>query len=133
MNLMIYHGKSRQAGLDMLVTLGRMPGVATVGLCGNTRDLAASIRACNRNELIVIVIALSRGELADLLKIRELLEDIPLIMILPDNTRQTFSMGNQLFPRYVGYADDASQAIRSVMKKMITKYNPKTARRQHHV
>ena len=58
-------------------------------------------------------------ELNTMLSFHAYLEDMKLILILPDRNRQTISEGHKLHPRYVSYVDSDFSDVGAVLEKMI--------------
>lgn len=80
--------------------------------CGKNMEVCRSLACLAQRlkeptfdrELAVIVVA-SREELDGLLAIRELLQDLRIILVLPDHENDTVSQGHKLSPRFVSYMD----------------------------
>ncbi len=68
---------------------------------------------------VVVLFASNRKALADLLAIRDLLDGIRIILILPDREPDTISQGYKLYPRYMSYIDGDLRDVSAVLRKMI--------------
>ncbi len=68
---------------------------------------------------VAVLLANNKKALLDLLSIRDLLSDIPIILILPDRQYDTVSKGHKLHPRFLSYVDCDFSDVCAVLKKMI--------------
>jgi hypothetical protein len=73
---------------------------------------------CHTQE-ICVVLAESRERLEELMVLETIIERRRLLLILPENKKEIFSMGLRLLPRYMGCLMDNPEELLSVMEKMI--------------
>ncbi len=72
------------------------------------------------NEIAVaVLLADSKNQLSELLSLNNLLDDIRIILILPNRDRDTISKGHLLLPRFLSYTDGDFADVGAVLKKMI--------------
>lgn len=72
------------------------------------------------NGIVAAVIMVgSNDELAELMEIRDFLLRIPLILVLPDQERDTVTRGHVFRPRYLTYIDSDLTVVQDVFKKMV--------------
>jgi hypothetical protein len=72
------------------------------------------------NEPVVFVLQVSRmQELMQLLELRDCLIDRKMILILPDEDRDTISMGHALRPRFITYIESDFIDVSAVLGKMV--------------
>lgn len=121
MNFFIYSRKSREAA-------NRLRGQVESCLQGNATETFNSVvhlsrRLClphvRRGETIGVLFAADRQDLANLLSIQDLLDDVRIILVLPDDKKKTVSAGHRLRPRYISYADGNFEDIAAVLNKMM--------------
>jgi hypothetical protein len=67
---------------------------------------------------IVVLLASTREELWKLLSIRDLLDDVRIVLVLPDREDDTITKGHILRPRFVTYTDGNFVDIAAVINKM---------------
>ena len=72
---------------------------------------------------MAVLLAASKGQLSELLSLRELLNDVRIILILPDRGRETISQGHLLRPRFLSYADGDLTDVIAVLSKMLERLN----------
>jgi len=73
-----------------------------------------------RGDLIIMVLmASSSQDLLDLLLIRDLFYDIPIILILPDRKKDTVKKGHKFYPRFISYMDSDFSDVSLVLSNML--------------
>jgi hypothetical protein len=65
------------------------------------------------------------GGIGRLTCMRELIQNNKSIIVLPDQTPETVSMGHTLYPRFISYLDSDFKDIGSVLGKVIRKKKSK--------
>ena len=68
---------------------------------------------------LTLIMAKSRKQLTDLLSLQPLLSNVPIIIILPDHERDTFSIGCQFRPRFISYADSGFEDVVAVLQNVV--------------
>lgn len=53
---------------------------------------------------VAVVLVAGRRELLELLAVREIFADLPMILVLPDGAEQTIGLGHRLNPRFVSFS-----------------------------
>lgn len=74
---------------------------------------------------IAVILATSREELEEFILIRNLMDGLSIILILPDRERETILRGHYLYPRFVTYADSDLKDITAVLSKMVRNFKGK--------
>jgi len=110
------HGEPGERLLRIIQTVA--PGKDTK-ICRDTDVLANALRQPRNSEVIAILHASSRSELPDILFLRELLWNVKLILVLPDNNKDTVTKGHSLGPRFLSYHNGDFRDIAAVLKRMI--------------
>ena len=67
---------------------------------------------------LMVVLTTTADELREIFLIRDLLFDIPLILILPDREPDTIAKGHKFRPRFITYADGDFNEFGLVLEKM---------------
>jgi hypothetical protein len=74
------------------------------------------------SEIAVAVLAASTpGDLLDFILIGDLLNDLRVVLIVPDRNKEIISMVHKLRPRFFTYADGSFEDLGAVLKKMLEK------------
>jgi len=72
---------------------------------------------------VAVLLAGNEEDLLNMVSIRHLFLDIPIILILYDREEDTTAMGYALYPRFLTYADSNPAEVAAVLGKMVEKYN----------
>jgi hypothetical protein len=75
---------------------------------------------------IMVLVAATQNDLTELIIQKQLFDDIPIILILPDRNKETISKGLKLSPRFFDYIDSDFYDFASVLKKMLKNIRIKT-------
>ena len=72
------------------------------------------------NDLNIAILLTATGEdLLSILSIIDLLEDLRIILVLPDRDSDTISKGHRLRPRFLTYADSDLAEVGAVLERML--------------
>lgn len=119
MDALFFSGETKGAAERIQrIIEGQLPG-DQIEIHHNIDSLTS--RLCQpRYDLTAIVLLTSNcKDLLDLLSIRDMFDDIPIILILPDRERDTISKGHKLYPRFISYMDGDFSDVASVLAKML--------------
>lgn len=83
-------------------------------------ELAEKLCRTNRGQSIAILLISAMDEFYEINSIRNLLNDIRIILILPNRSAELISAGYKLHPRFIRYADSDFNEVAIVLKKMVT-------------
>jgi len=89
----------------------------------NIKNLSKRLNRFPREIDLAVLFAASKDQLSELLSLRELLDDVRIILILPDRGRETISKGHLLRPRFLSYADGDLTDVIAVLNKMLVRLN----------
>ena len=92
-------------------------------------SFANRLRQPRYNLAVAVLLAASRQDLLDLLSIRDLLDGIRIILVLPDREDGTIAKGHRLYPRFLTYADSDFLDVAAVLSKMLQNSHPDNNRR----
>ena len=87
---------------------------------GSVDKLAQRLRRPSYYIGIAVLLISGREELWDVLSVRHLLDNVKVILILPDRKNETIELGHKLRPRFLSYADSDLKDVAAVLKKMLT-------------
>jgi hypothetical protein len=94
----------------------------------NIPDLSRRLSRPAETATIAVVLISDRGDLNNFVSIRYLLSDIPFILILPHRDNKTTSIGFDLAPRFLTYADTDLREVGAVLEKMIENYSDRVVK-----
>ncbi len=87
-------------------------------------DLAQNLRQPKHDLAFAVIFPRSKSELSDLLKMKDLLQDVRIVLILRDRDEETTMMGHKLYPRFLTDVEDKSNTLELVINKMLDNLNP---------
>ncbi|MGO9316077.1 MAG: hypothetical protein ACLQBD_29390 [Syntrophobacteraceae bacterium] len=82
-------------------------------------NLTYRLRQLRSNLTVAVILAANQDELTNLLSIKELIRDLPVIMVLPDREQVTIRKGFALRPRYFAVVDSDFSDVTAVLNKML--------------
>jgi methyl coenzyme M reductase subunit C-like uncharacterized protein (methanogenesis marker protein 7) len=86
-------------------------------------ELSDKLRRPDRDgPTVAVLLACNKRDLIELTSLRHLLSDTPLILILPDNRKDTTAMGHALSPRFLTCVDNNVNEVGAVLEKMLKNY-----------
>jgi len=92
-------------------------------------SLSRRLRQPRHNLAVAVLLAASRQDLLELLSIRDLLDGIRIILVLPDRQDDTIAKGHRLYPRFLTFADSDFLDVAAVLSKMLRNSHPDNKRR----
>jgi len=122
MELLLYSASKQQAGERIHNIIEGIIPIDDIGICRSIESLSIRLRQFRKNLSLAIILAATQEELVDVLLIRELLDDIPIILILPNRQKETISTGSKLHPRFISYMDSDFLDVKAVLDKMVSRF-----------
>lgn len=119
MELLLYSTEKNSAGKRMQDIIADLVPEKHIGIHRSIESLSHRLRRFRCDLSLAVIVTKSRKELDDLLSLHDLLQDISLILILPDKEPDTVSKGHKLYPRFISYTDDNFMVVAAVLEKMI--------------
>jgi len=118
-NLLFYAANKIKTGKLLWNLHQELASEYKVAFCRHINTLSLKLRKSLGELTIAILLAESKEELLDLLSIRDLLNGIRIILILPDGNKDSIKKGHALSPRFLTYTDSDFNWITAVLKKML--------------
>lgn len=118
MNLLLYTSGTDDASrqlVEMAITYAER---GTAEIFHSLENLTTRLAQPKNNQTAVVLHAATAKELGQILSIYDFLQDIKLILILPDREEPAVAKGHKLHPRFLSYADSDFADIGAVLNKM---------------
>jgi hypothetical protein len=92
-----------------------------INICRTFNALSARLRSPTYDLSVAVLAMSNRQELLKILFLREWLQDLRVILILPNRDPVTISMGHSLRPRFISYLDSnrMNKEISDILGKML--------------
>jgi hypothetical protein len=126
MNLMLYIPATGEAQEWMHTVLERVPTKVSAELFRSIGSFSRRLRRPVEGLTIAVLVVGNKEDLANIILIRDLLSEIPIILILPDRAAENTAAGFGLVPRFLTYADGDKAEVGAVLAKMFANYKKKS-------
>ncbi len=90
-------------------------------------DLFQFLHKLRNDTEIIVLRAFSSEELIGFRRIRDLMRDVKIILILPNRKPETLFQGHLLHPRYMTYEDGTFDDLALVLAKMLERRKQRSA------
>ena len=129
MNILFYIPFEGNEKINRLVS--EVSLLARINIFQSIKDFSRRLCRPLHSHSVAVLIVDSKKQFLNIISIRSLLLEIPVILILPTREESTTAMGYTLVPRFLTYADGNLDEVVAVLGKMAEKYNKKKdARRE---
>lgn len=118
MNVLFYSSADDEIGRHLQKIIGEIVPEDAIEIYRTIHHLTGRLHRPRYNLNLAIVMAASREELSEIVCLSDLLWDMRIILILPDDQRDTISKGHLLRPRFLSYADSDFSDVAAVLTKM---------------
>lgn len=126
--LLFVNGKCAAAGNRLRKSIEPVVSCQHLEIQRSIKELSKRLNRFPREIDLAVLFAASKDQLSELLSLRELLNDVRIILILPDRGRETISKGHLLRPRFLSYADGDLTDVIAVLSKMLERLNYEKSR-----
>ncbi len=112
----------KQSGIIAKKIIGLMNALAVENkteLYHTIKKLSARLSRPVEEKSVVLLIAADRLDLLAVLPMRNLLDDIHVIIILPDREDESVSIGYKLNPSFLTYVNDDLSEVHAILKKLL--------------
>lgn len=100
---------------------GREVACTLEGLC-------QALRRPGERPHLAVLVAASTEDLMGLVSLRDLLQDIPVLLVGPDREEQDLALAHLLRPRFLTFVDSNLAELAAVRAKMIENHHKRSAR-----
>jgi hypothetical protein len=119
MNILVYIGRNNSARKRLQSKIEPLVSKNQTEICRTIDGLSRRLRQPRYNLAVAVLLAASRQDLLDLFSIRDLLDDLRVILLLPNRKKDTIAKGHTLRPRFLTYADSDLSDVAAVLSKML--------------
>ena len=119
MDILLYTKKENRAGMHLRRVIESLVFEGKTEAYDSIEAFGIRLRRTLREEAIAVLLAANREELLEFRSIGDFLNDIPLILIIPDCDRDTVHTAHTFTPRFLSQTDSDFKDVAAVLKKML--------------
>ena len=123
MNLLLYATETMGKGKHLQSVIEESVPEYKTEIYRTIESLSYRLQQPKYDLAVAVLLASSREDLVDLLSIRNLLDDLRVILLLPNREKETINKGHTLRPRFLTYADSNLLNVAAVLSKMLRNTN----------
>ena len=116
--ILFFAEKDDLDGERLLAAIGRMLPQSQIEVCREFEQVWKGLRLPGREGLIAVLTAARKEDLRRFQSIRDLLGDVPTILIIPDEDETTLQMAHRMLPRYLSLKHGDFSDVIQVLQKM---------------
>ena len=120
-NIIVYSKAKNGIGTKLQEAVEAILPRASVETFHSISRLSKRLHRPALNFPILVLLAINRDELENILAIQDLLLDSRIVLILPDKEDDTLALGHTLRPRFVSYRDSSFKDVGAVLGKMVNR------------
>jgi len=119
MNFLLYATVTDGPGERLQKVIEAMVREEKVEIYRTIHNFSRRLRQPARRPAIAVLFAATRKDLLDLLSLGDLLDDVRVILVLPDGQDDTIAKAHTLRPRFLTYSDSDFADVAAVLNKML--------------
>jgi hypothetical protein len=120
MNVLLYSAQvSNGDGMQLSLKFEQCVSGIQLIKCDTVDTFTRMIRSPSERYGIAILWISSRNELDTFVTMKDYLDDLPLVLILPEQAKDTLGEAYKLYPRFIGYHDGNLDITAAVVNKML--------------
>ena len=123
MGIFLFIDRNTDPGRRLLHSINGIGSEAEIKVVSTIEELCSRLSQIRIKPPIVVLMALNKQELAEMLSIQSFINDTRIILILPDDKADTFALGCRLYPRYISYVHSDFKDVSAVLEKMVKNAN----------
>ncbi len=124
MNLLLYTTETKENGKHLQSVIEGLVPEDKAEIYRTIDSLSHRLRQPRCDLDVAILLAASNEDLMDLLTISDLLDDLRVILLLPNREKDTIAKGHTLRPRFLTYVDSNLSDVAAVLSKMLQNTHP---------
>ena len=119
-NILFYSPQGDKPENELIKSLeGLIPG-KKVKIYRTKESLLARLQKPLAQKPVLVLFIYSREDLDTFIAYKPLLNDIPIILILPERESYMIARGHSLRPRFLSFNDNGLNEVKGVLKKMLS-------------
>ncbi|MCE5210840.1 MAG: hypothetical protein LLG40_04750 [Deltaproteobacteria bacterium] len=123
MSVILYLPQKEKKEDDLLRIIQKAIPVQNIEICSSICELSERLRQPMMNVSAAVLYAASRAELMEIIYLNDLLNDLKVVLVLPDSDPEVLEKAYILCPRFIAVAESDFKHLGSVLKKMTNLYD----------
>ena len=121
MDILLYLNKEDGVGIHLKKAIESLSFGERLEIYDSIKTFGARLRSTLYEGAIAILLADKKETLSKIYTIGHLLNEIPIILIIPDQDEDTVRKAHALRPRFLTYTDSNFKDVAAVLEKMLLK------------
>jgi hypothetical protein len=117
--ILFYSSKKEDSEIGIGERLKALVPEERVEMCRSIEELVHGLYRLYRHDTIVLLQARDREELLRIVSLRDLLQGLRVILLIPDRNGETISLAHRLRPRFLSNSENDFSDTMSVLQKMM--------------
>jgi hypothetical protein len=119
MKILFYSSIREAAGMEIAERLKALATGDGLSVYRSIEALSYGLQRLYEHDPIVILRARDRKELLRIVSLRDLLQGLRIILLVPNREKETISLAHRLRPRFLSNSENDLSDTMSVLQKMI--------------
>jgi hypothetical protein len=119
MKILFYSSKKEEPGMGIGERLRTFVPEERLEIYRSIEELVHGLYRLSDHDTIVLLRAGDREELLRIVSLRDLLQGVRVILLVPDREEETISLAHRLRPRFLSNSESDFSDTMSVLQKMI--------------
>lgn len=117
--VLLVNKKHQNAGRRLKGAVESMVSAENLEIYQDLDGLYERLRQLPREIPVAVLFPANGEQLSELMLLNVYLENIPVILVLPDGKKETVSKGCKLYPRFISAIDSDFTDVAAVLEKML--------------
>lgn len=117
-----FSGRNQAKSAQTLGIIENVSPKADIRIHTTIETFSKSLRQYHDSHTIAVILTATYDELLNILLLKDLLKTLPILLILPDDRKDTVAKGALLQPRFICQINDDLSLLYGILMKMTEKY-----------
>lgn len=118
MNIFYYSSKPGALGDELLCSVGPLVPPGSLEVFEGMDTFSERMRRLKDPRSVAMIVKPTRKDLRSLAELRGFMKETRILLVLPDQRRETISLALKVFPSFVGYSSEDIPSILSVLRQL---------------
>jgi hypothetical protein len=119
MNIIVYANSKYHSINECLMNITSIVSAINVEFIQNLSELTDRVHRLPRKIDLAVLLAEDHGQLYELVSLKDFIQDVPVILILPDQEKETIATATKLYPNFISSVDSDFYLVKEVLGGML--------------